>query len=313
MLLSRVADSLYWISRYLERAEHHARVLDVAIDFGLGQPSDSGHRVLERLHGVLGGQPGEDDYDGVLFDGSDRNSVVACVVAARENARQVREEISSDMWEQINALFLRVRQMQGEASRGARTHFVSKAVIDGIHLFHGITDSTMGRGEGWQYLQLGRFLERANATAALIDSFLTDPSDGVYGRAALDQAELLALLRACSALEAYCRYYTADIRAERVTEFLLLNQHFPRSICFAAHCVENSLLSIGQHSGRKPGGRAERLAGRLHSSLDYGQVDEVLSDNPHGYLVGIERQCAQIHAAVYQTYMAYAIDTALSA
>ena len=166
MLLSRVADSLYWISRYLERAEHHARVLDVAIDFGLGQPSDSGHRVLERLHGVLGGQPGEDDYDGVLFDGSDRNSVVACVVAARENARQVREEISSDMWEQINALFLRVRQMQGEASRGARTHFVSKAVVDGIHLFHGITDSTMGRGEGWQYLQLGRFLERANATAA---------------------------------------------------------------------------------------------------------------------------------------------------
>ncbi len=314
MLLARVADSLYWVSRYLERAEHHARVLDVALDFGLGQPSDGGHRVLDRLHGVLGGQPGaEEDYEGALFDADDRNSVVACVVAARENARQVREEISSDMWEQVNALFLRVRQMQGESSRGARTHFVSKAVIDGIHLFHGITDSTMGRGEGWQYLQLGRFLERATITAALIDSFLTDPSDGAHGRAALDQSELSALLRACSALEAYCRHYTADIRAERVAEFLLLNHDFPRSIRFAARCVEGSLLSIGQHSGRKPGGRAERLAGRLHASLEYGQVDEILNDNPHAYLVGIERQCAQIHAAVSQTYLTYAIDAALSA
>ncbi len=317
MLLSRVADSLYWICRYLERAEHTARLVDGAVDLRLGRQSTSG--AIERLYGSLGLPPAAVEgqvasfADAAYFDASNRNSVIACITAARENARQVREEISSDMWQQLNGLFLRLRQMRADKSRVARTHFVSRVVIEGVHLFQGITDATMAHGEGWQYLQAGRFIERAGSTAALLDLFLSDTSDPAEMPTPLDQVEWVALLRSCSALEAYCRHYTADVRSERVAEFLLLNAEFPRSVRFAASATESALLAMAQHSGRRPGGRPERLAGRLHASLDYAQVDEILGDNPHAYLTGISRQCAQIHAALYQTYIAYPIESALSA
>jgi uncharacterized alpha-E superfamily protein len=314
MLLSRVADSLYWISRYLERAEHTARVVDVAVDLGLGRAAIGEGSAIERLYASLGLVYDESGAcsEAAFFDPSLRNSVIGCVTAARENARQVREEISSDMWQQLNGLFLRLRQVHGDR-RAARTHFVSRSVIQGVHLFQGITDATMGHGEGWQYLQAGRFLERAGLTARLVDRFLGHAADPSDRPAPLDQTDLVALLRACSALEAYCRHYTADMRSERVTEFLLLDPDFPRSIRFAAGSVESALRALARISGRRAGGDAERLAGRLHALLDYGQVDEVLNNNPHAYLSDISRQCAQIHTALYHTYVSYSIEAALPA
>jgi uncharacterized alpha-E superfamily protein len=317
MLLSRVADALYWISRYLERAEHTARVVDVAVDLGLGRAGAEDGGAILRLNGSLGLPPALVEGqiatfgDAALFDWANQNSVVASVAAARENARQVREEISADMWEQLNGLFLRVRQMQHEAG-SSRRHYAARLIIEGIHLFQGITDATMGHGEGWQYLQVGRFIERAGSTSALLDAFITDTSEPAAAVAPLDQAEWVALLRSCSALEAYSRFYTADVRPERVTEFLLLSEEFPRSVRFAASSVESALLALAQRSGRGSG-RVERLAGRLHASLDYAQVDEILGDDPHAYLVGIVRQCTEIHAALYQKYVTYQIESALPA
>jgi len=180
-----------------------------------------------------------------------------------------------------------------------------------VHLFQGVTDATMGHGEGWQYLQVGRYLERAVSTAALLELFVADGYD--EGLAPRDQVEWVALLRSCSALEAYCRHYTADVRSERVAEFLLLNETFPRSVRFAAARLETALRALASSSGHSAGGRAERLAGRLRASLDYGQVDEILDDGPQAYLAGIGRQCTQIHSALYQTYVSYSIDTALPA
>ena len=315
MLLSRVADALYWISRYLERAEHTARLVDVARDLGLDRAATVRSRAIDRLYGSLGLPAGSADSEQslvklALFDTSHRNSVASCVMSARDNARQVREEISSDMWEQLNDLFLRVRKLQ-DAAAGGRTHYVSRVIVEGVHLFAGITDATMGHAEGWQYLQAGCFLERAASTAALLDAFLVDTSDAAP--AALDQADWVALLRSCSALEGYCRCYTADVRPERVTEFLLLDAECPRSIRFAATKLEGALRAIARYSGRPSGGRAERLSGRLRASLDYGQVDEILSDDPHAYLTSVSRQCLQIHSAVYQSYISYAVDTALPA
>jgi uncharacterized alpha-E superfamily protein len=318
MLLSRVADALYWISRYLERAEHTARVIDVAVDLGIGR-GDSDGGAIERLYSSLGLPPATVEgqlttfADAALFDATNQNSVSACITNARENAQQVREEISADMWEQLNALFLRTRQMRDDRAWAGRTHYAARTVIEGVHLFQGITDATMGHGEGWQYLQVGRFVERAGTTAGLLDAFVTSV-DGDEGMAVpLDQVEWVALLRSCSGLEAYSRHYTADVRPERVTEFLLLNEEFPRSVRFAAASIEGALLSLGRRSGRRAGGRVERLAGRLHASLDYGQVDEILSDNPHAYLTGISRQCSQIHAALYQAYISYQIESAMPA
>jgi len=305
MLLSRVADGLYWIARYLERAEHTARLIGVGLDLGLGRAGT--HAAADRLHASLG----LSDTMVALFDLDHRNSVAACVTAARENGRQVRDEISSDMWEQLNALFLGVRQFAVNTDRDARPGTLCRSVISGIHLFQGITDATMGHAEGWQYLRAGRFIERAGATAGLLDRFVSDGETQPDGR--LDSVDWVALLRACSALEAYCRHYTADVRPERVTEFLLLSGDFPRSVRFAAAQLESALREMARASGRGAGGRAERLVGRLHASLDYGQVDEILSDDPHGYLAGIGRQCALIHTAVYQSYVTYSIESAIPA
>jgi len=315
MLLSRVADGLYWIARYLERAEHTARLIEVGLDLGLGRAGT--RATADRLFASLGMSDDAESADrgplvaAALFDLAHRNSVAACVTAARENGRQVREEISSDMWEQLNALFLAVRQIHSTADRDARPASLCRSVIAGIHLFQGITDATMGHAEGWQYLQAGRFIERAGATAGLLDRFVSDGATQADGR--LESVDWVALLRSCSALEAYCRHYTADVRPERVTEFLLLSADFPRSVRFAAARVESALQAVARASGRGAGGRPERLIGRLHASLDYGQVDEILSDDPHVYLAGISRQCALIHAAVYQSYIAYPIESAIPA
>ena len=313
MLLSRVADSLYWIGRYLERAEHTARLIDVRLDLGLDRKSNAGGWDFSRLYSIvqLDGNTAPANptalSDTLVFDASNPASLLASVTAARENAAQVREEISSDMWEQLNALFLRLKQARAEGGWSARPHYVFRLVIDGIHLFEGVTDETMGHGEGWQHLQLGRFLERASATAALVDLHFRRESLLPPGH-----AEWLGLLRSCSALEAYCRCYTADLRPDRIAEFLLLNPEFPRSVRFAAARVESALRAIASLT-TGAGGRAERLAGRLHASLDYGQVDEILSGGPHMYLETISRYCAQIHSAVYQSYITYPIESALPA
>jgi len=302
MLLSRVADALYWISRYLERAEHTARVVGVRLDLGLERKSEFAADDATSLIATS------------ILDSSNAGSVAACVTAARENARQVREEISTEMWEQLNGLFLRLKQVRTESSWRSRPHYLTRLVIEGVHLVEGTTGATMGHGEGWHYLQVGRFLERAEATAALLGLHFSDlptAADEVERRSR--QTDWVGLLRSCSALEGYCRHYTADIRAERIAEFLLLNSEFPRSVRFAAARVESSLRALSRQTMRSAGGRAERLAGRLHASLDYGQVDEILSEDPHTYLEGVGRYCADIHAAIYQTYLTYPIEAALPA
>ena len=262
MLLSRVADALYWMSRYLERAEHTARADRRPPRPGPRPRRDADGWDFERpVRAASGSTPGGpcrtargDSIDALVFDLANRGSVAACVTAARENARQVREEISSDMWEQLNALYLRLKQARTDGTWTARPHYLARLVIEGIHLFQGVTDATMGHGEGWQYLQAGRFLERAGADRGAC-STCTSATAGVDGRSPGASLEWVGLLRSCAALEAYCRCYTADLRPERIAEFLLLNAEFPRSVRFAAARVEVALRAIAQLTGRGAGGR----------------------------------------------------------
>jgi uncharacterized alpha-E superfamily protein len=313
MLLSRVADSLYWIGRYLERAEHTIRLIDIRLDLELDRRRDVEGWDFSRFWSAVQVEADEEVptnpaalVETLVFDLANRGSVLACITSARENARQVREEISTDMWEQLNALYLRLKQVRGEGTWSARPHYLSRLIFEGVHLFEGVTDSTMGHGEGWQLLRVGRFIERAAATASLVDLQFKDAP-----RLPANHVEWVGLLRSCAAFEAYCRHYTADVRPDRVAEFLLLNAEFPRSVRFAASRVEAALRAIAQVTGRGSGGRAERLAGRLHASLDYGQVDEILGEDPHAYLEGIGRYCAQIHDAAHQSYISYPIESAL--
>ncbi|NTV62146.1 MAG: alpha-E domain-containing protein [Oscillochloris sp.] len=319
-MLSRVADSLYWMSRYLERAEHTARLIAVGLNLMLDQTPQSTGLRWERLLASLRAYPppsGSSDAYAITrmltFETSNDTSIVSCIASARENARQVREQISSEMWEQLNRLYLKVKGTSIDQIWQTEPLEFYQDVKEGAHLFQGITDATMTHGEGWQFIQVGRYLERAGSTAALIDQhfrpYLETPSEAPL---ALDYIDWVGLLRCCTAFEAYCKVYTADVQAESVAEFLLLNADGPRSVRFAADRIQRSMQAISQATGTRSAGRAERLAGRLRAALDYGQVDEIIAESMHTYLEGIQRQCAAIHGAIYQAYISYPVDTALS-
>jgi uncharacterized alpha-E superfamily protein len=315
-MLSRVADSLYWTSRYLERAEHTARLLDVNLNQMLDTATPVAgrwDRVRQSLHAPLPAGIGADDAyriaEYLTFDSAVSASILSCISAARDNAHQVRERISSEMWEQLNRLYLRVRQISANRFLGLEPTEFFKEVKEGSHLFQGITDSTMNHDEGWQFIQVGRYLERADATTTLLDTYFRDFQ---RPNSIVDDLEWVALLKSCTSFEAYCKVYTANVLPERVAEFLLLNAGSPRSIRFSADRVHDAIQAISGAAGMRAVGRAQRLAGRLRAELDYGQVDEIMSDM-HSYLEGIQRLCVQVHTAVHQAFIAYSADSVLTA
>ena len=319
-MLSRVADSLYWMSRYLERAEHTARLIDVHLAQMLDRSGEDTNARWQRLLRSLHTPSPEEDCDAysvthlLTFDTNNTSSIVYCIEAARENARQVREQISSEMWEQLNRLFLRVKQASMEGIWHAEPHRFLNGVKEGIYLFQGITDATMSHSEGWHFIRVGRFLERTTATAALLDTHFADflQQETRYEDEPLDYRVWVELLRSCASFEAYCKVYTATIRPAHIVEFLLLNAEAPRSIRFACAMMQVALQAIAKSISTRGTGRAERLAGRLRATLDFAQIDEILSGDVHEYLESIQRQCALIHNGLYHTYIAYPIEVALT-
>ncbi len=318
-MLSRVADSLYWMSRYLERAEHTARLLDLNAHWLLDQKPESITRRWDRVVQSLG-------LDGAVaapadplsisrrltFDAAEPGSIVACINAARRNAREVREQISSEMWEQLNRLYLRVQHTDAEAAWEGQVHDFFKAIKEGSHLFQGITDATMSHDEGWQFIQLGRSIERVSATVNLLEVHFRD-----YGEAqespllADDYLEWVGLLKSCTAFEAYCRVYTVNVQPRHVAEFLLLDQAFPHSVRFGVNMMRSALDAIAEATETTRRGGAYRLAGRLASELSYDQIDEILPRGLMAYLAGVREQCRQIHAEIHNTCIAYPIEAAL--
>ncbi len=330
-MLSRVADSLYWMSRYLERAEHTARLIDVDFELRLDQSPEAGsgrwRRLLESLHAPI---PEDGKIDAttlthiLTLDKTNSSSIISCVTAARENLRQVREQCSSAMWEQLNRLYLHVNStMAGEAWL-LHSYVFFRAVRDGAHLFHGVTDSTMSHGEGWQYIQLGRFVERTDAVARLIGAHLgrlphsvANSLDNSYA-ISMDQAveseeylEWVGLLKSCAAFEAYCKKYTAELRPLRVAEFLLLNPEFPHSVRFSVDKVHTALQAIAELTERKAE-QPVRLAGRLRASLSFSQIDEVMTSGASAFVDSVRQQCGQAHAAIHHIYFDYPVESALA-
>jgi uncharacterized alpha-E superfamily protein len=317
-MLSRVGDSLYWMSRYLERAEHTARVIQVQLDLMLerGAGSDSRNwvhlaRSLAVEAAAADNAVGESSVQALLHDSSERSSIVTSIMGARENARQVREQISSEMWEQLNRLFHAVRNSSGQDVWGASEFLLS--IKEGAHLFQGITDSTMTHAEGWQFIQAGRFLERAVCLSILIGVHFRAFHHPDHPESERAYLEWIGLLRSCTAFEAYCKAYTAQIDPDRIAEFLVLHPSFPHSIRFAAEALEAAIKEIGREAGSRRSSPVERISGRLRATLGFGQIDEIMAGGLDTYLNGILRQCGQVHGAMYQTYVAYPIEAALEA
>jgi len=327
-MLSRVADSLYWMSRYLERAEHTTRLLDVNLNLMLDESSTSSdHRWLRVLAAL--GKPKRLKWEGnpyevaraLTFDTGVKSSVVSCIIAARENARHVREQISTEQWHRLNSLFLEVTRPEFKraldlesldaAAEGAAAFL--QQVMEAVHQFQGVTDSTMSHGEGWHFIQIGRFLERASATAMLLEAYNEDlwahPERVAEGN---EYLEWMGLLRSATAFEAYCKVYTADLTPERILEFLLLDPEFPHSLRFSINSLKQAIGAIQEQSGKNRAEELHRIAGRLSAKLSYASVDEILLGDVVVYLRSIQHQCQAIHETIYHLYVDYSIQAALA-
>lgn len=327
-MLSRVADSLYWMSRYLERAEHTTRLLDVNLNLMLDESSTSSdHRWLRVLHSL--GKPRRVKWEGnpyalahlLTFDTGHQSSVLSCIMAARENARHVREQISTEQWHRLNSLYLEATRpeikalVEPSSLQGATDAPVAflQHVMDAVHQFQGVTDSTMSHGEGWQFIQVGRFLERATATAMLLEAYHTDlwaQPDRVFD--GNEYLEWMGLLRSATAFEAYCKVYTADLTPERILEFLLLNEQFPHSVRFSIESLQSALEAIQRESGKQRAETLHRMAGRLSASLAFVSIDEILDGDVVAYLRNIQKRCQAIHETIYNLYVDYPVQAALA-
>ncbi|MEM6425841.1 MAG: alpha-E domain-containing protein [Cyanobacteria bacterium P01_H01_bin.119] len=311
-MLSRVADSIYWLNRYVERAENVARFVEVNLNLLLDAPSGIAQQ-WEPLVITTGDMPlfrdryGEATAENVLkfltFDPDYPSSILSCLRSARENARSVREIISSEMWERVNAFYLMVKDA-AQLDSLADVHSFYPEVKLASHLFAGVMDATLSHNEGWHFGQLGRLLERAEKTARILDVkyFILLPSVKDVG-SPLDDLQWIALLKSASAYEMYrkCEY---RIEPKHVMEFLILNREFPRSIQFCLLEAERSLCKIsGTAAGtwRTP---SDRALGRVRSELDYITIDEIMQQGIHEFLDGLQRRINQVGDQVFTDFFA---------
>lgn len=293
-MLSRIAESLYWVGRYVERAEDTARILDVHVHRSLEDPSVEEDAACRGLLGVMGVVPSVDPIDtagmlGVLgFDVVSPTAIAGALVAARENARSARDSISSEMWECLNATYNALPDVIARAAVGSPHGFFSY-VKERAAILAGLADSTMSRDDGWRFLVLGRSLERVDMTARLLSASFGD---------AAGPSEWVTTLRCCSAHEAFLRTYRRRIEPDLVVEFLLLDRLFPRS-CFSALGQAADCLAELQPGSSRAGfeDEARRILGRARTELEFRRVHELVADLP-AHLLALQRACAAAGDAV---------------
>ncbi|HEY2751331.1 alpha-E domain-containing protein [Phenylobacterium sp.] len=314
MMLARVADSLYWIGRYVERAEHLCRLSDVMLTATLDRTESA--TQIARMALVAVGDPDtakpQNPYEAALalvLDRENSGSVATSLARARENARQVRDQITSETWERLNLIHLRMTDPQAARifAEGSQA-FLHDTIAD-LHLFKGAADATMSHGEGWRFLLLGVYLERAQLIGALLEVCFGDRRL----TAITDHSALTALLRMSCALEPYLRVYTADMQPRLILEFLLLDEDFPRSVRFCTKRIEEHLTSIGGHLEAAGVSGPDRLAGRLRARLQYAEIGEVRASGASAFLGAVLDECAGLHKAIYETFVAYTLEQRLPA
>ena len=306
-MLSRVADSVYWLGRYVERAENVARFIDVNYNLTLGE-IDSFNNQWSPLVYVSGDykafeeQYGQATRENVLrfltIDLANPNSIASCVAKARENARTIRDIIPHAIWEQLNHFHLMVKAAAQTGSPIEETHEFCEQVRLASHLFTGTSAATMSHGEAWHFSQLGRLIERADKTSRLIDVqyFVLLPEARDIGTP-LDVVRWSALLKSASALVMYRRVH-GRITPESVADFLILNPNFPRSI---QYCIFNAMQSMRRITGSASdsfSNASEQVTGRLGSKLTYTTIDEIIQQGLHEYVDQLQAQLNIIGEAI---------------
>jgi len=316
-MLSRVADSLYWMSRSEERAENIARILDVNLQLMLDLPKLGPEEQKALWEPVLRSTGDHEDFykhykvtssdnviDFLTLNAKNSNSILNCLTTARENARHVREQISLEMWEEINRTYLWMKgQTLKKITRQGAYEFFSQ-VKNASHLFQGITDGTMTHGEDWDFIQVGKYLERADMTTRILDAndeiFIKQRPGNTQTGGTLHWS---AILRSCSSHDAYRKFYVAQVEPDKVVEFLILNEFFPRSIRFCAAALNDALRRISGCKEEHFTNQAEKLAGRLVAELNYSALEDIKTVGMHQYMDELQIKLNAIGEAIFQTYL----------
>lgn len=313
-MLSRVADAIYWMSRYVERAENVARIIDVNLALSIDLPE-----VHEQWLPLVQAAGDEDMFrekygavtrENVLrfltFDRSSPNSILSTLHAARHNARTVREVVSSEMWEQVNKTYLAVRDASQTNAALETPHDFFTSVKQASQLFVGITYLTMTHNEAWHFGRLGRLVERADQTTRILDvkHFMSEHLS-MLNDGAVDEVQWSALLRSASAFEMYRKRF-GQVAPQRVVEFLLFSRRFPRSVRYCLRKAERSLHAITGVPIGTASSSAERALGRLAAEVEYGGIDEVLAAGLHLWLDDLQIKMNRVGNAIYETFFAAA-------
>ena len=285
----------------MERAEDSTRFLTVNFHTLLDLPGQDVHlswQPIVRVTGdedlyaqVFGGEYNTRNVmEFLLWHPANPNAVMRCITLARENARTVREQISTEMWEQLNRLYFLMREVSHNAVlRGPHDFFGQ--VRDGSHAFQGVTHATMTHSDGYHFIQLGKHIERADKSARILDvkyAALGQLEEGLPAA----QMQLMSMLRSCSAMESY-RKVAQQLQTWRVVEFLLLNKQFPRSVRFCLKsCMEavNAIASFEDSGNASQHAGPARAFGRMCAELDYLDIRDVLGAGVHTYLDELARR-----------------------
>ena len=315
-MLSRVADSLFWMSRYVERAENIARIVDVNLQLMLDLPRLGPEEMRALWEPVLRSTgDGADFYahhkvansesviEFLALNRENFNSILNCLTLARENARHVREQISLEMWEEINHAYLAVKNLTLKKILRQSPYEFFTQIKNASHLFQGITDGTMAHGEEWDFIQVGKYLERADMTTRILDAndeiFIKQPATTETS----GTLHWSAILRSCSSHDAYRKFYVAQVEPDKVVEFLILNEFFPRSIRFSVQSLDEGLRRISGCGEEKFTNRAEKLAGRLVAELNYSALEDIKTVGMHRYMDELQGKLNEIGESIDITYL----------
>ncbi len=318
-MLSRVAENLYWISRYVERAENVARLLDVGFHLELdasGLSGDAGGQgPIESVLTILACReafeaangPGPKDREAVLrfltFERKNPHSILAMLARARENARGTQETLSGEAWSQVNKFYLYLSSPRAERRFAASPSRFFDGIKRACILFDGLVDGTLPRTEVFHFLQLGRYLERVNQVSRILNVRIHGLRDGgPIDEFSMRIVHWSSLLRSCSAYEAYLREHHDKIDPEGVVRYLVLDADFPRAMRFCvARCLE-SLREIAGGDEDEDRSEAERHLGRLDSELRYIDIEEIFARGLSSFLTGIQDACNRVGDEIHQAY-----------
>jgi len=310
-MLSRVAHSLYWMSRYSERAENIARFIDVNMHMILDLPVDFEYQWAPLVKATGDHEAFEDRYrqanqhnviQFLTFDRENPNSIYSAICAARENARSIREIISLEMWEQINHIYLMIKEAASTHRIAGDPATLFADIKKACHLFIGTTDTTMTHGEAWHFVRLGRLLERADKSSRILDVkyFMLLPEVDYVGTP-YDSLQWTALLKSISALEMYRKCHHR-ICPQQIAKFLILDRNFPRAIHYCLIKAGDSLRGISESYEEGYNNPAEQRLGRLRAELDYADIDEIFHQGLHEYLDAFQSHLNDVGTAIHNTY-----------